>query len=98
MSKFQPLSTYQQPISSGYKLLPFRFTQLDEQDYVLTNQAGEFIVLTRSALNLFVHHKLPGSGRLYDDLKSKHFLMDSDSSAAMELLPLKVRTKLQRTR
>jgi hypothetical protein len=45
VSNFQPLSAYQQPLVDGYRLLPFRFTSLNDREYVLTNQAGEFIVL-----------------------------------------------------
>ena len=96
MSKFQPLSAYQQPLADGYQLLPFRFTSLDDHEYVLTNQAGEFIVLERPTLEALVRHQLPAMDRFYDDLKSKHFIIDRDSSVAMDLLPLKVRTKLQR--
>ncbi len=87
---------YQQPVDDGYALLPFRFTALDDTEYVLTNQAGEFLTLERPALEALVRHRLPGSHPAYDDLKSKHFLMDRDSSVAMDLLPLKVRTKLRR--
>lgn len=96
MSKFQPLSAYLPPLAEGYQLLPFRFTALNESEYVLTNQAGEFIVAERSTLEALVRHQLPPNDPLYDDLKSKHFIVDGNSSVAMELLPIKVRTKLQR--
>jgi uncharacterized protein len=96
VSKFQPLSAFQKPLIDGYQLLPFRFTSLDDHEYVLTNQAGEFIVLERRTLEALVRHQLPATDGLYDDLKSKHFIIDRDSSVAMDLLPLKVRTKLQR--
>jgi uncharacterized protein len=96
VSKFQPLLTYQQPLVEGYRLLPFRFTALDDREYVLTNQAGEFLVVERPMLEALVRHRLPATNQLYDDLKSKHFIIDLDSSVAMDLLSLKVRTKLQR--
>jgi uncharacterized protein len=96
VSKFQPLSAYQTPLADGYQLLPFRFTPLNDREYVLTNQAGEFIVLERPALEALVRHRLSGTNGIYDDLKSKHFIMDRDSTVAMDLLPLKVRTKFQR--
>jgi hypothetical protein len=86
VSKFQPLSAYQQPLIDGYQLLPFRFTLLDDHDYVLTNQAGEFIVLERPTLEALVRHQLSATDRLYDDLKSKHFIIDRDSSVAMDLI------------
>ena len=96
MSKFQPLSVYQQPLVEGYQLLPFRFTPLNDREYVLTNQASEFVVLERHTLEALVRHQLSASDQVYDDLKSKHFIIDRDSSVAMDLLALKVRTKLQR--
>ena len=96
MSRFQPLSVYQQPQCDGYQLLPLRFTLLNYDEYVLTNQAGEFIVLERATLEALVHHQLSAWDRVYDDLKSKHFITDGDSSVATDLLALKVRTKLRR--
>ena len=96
MSKFQPLSTYQQPLADGYQLLPFRFTALNEHEYVLTNQASEFIVLERPTLEALVRTSFLPADELYNDLKAKHFLIDRDSSVALDLLSLKVRTKLQR--
>jgi uncharacterized protein len=96
VNKFQPLSVYQQSLVDGYSLLPFRFTLLAGDEYVLTNQSGEFVILDRQTLEALVYHELPVTGSVYNDLKSKHFLIDSDSSVATDLLALKVRTKLQR--
>ncbi|HZS46076.1 MAG TPA: His-Xaa-Ser system radical SAM maturase HxsB [Blastocatellia bacterium] len=96
MSRFQPLSAYEGSLADGYRLLPFRFTRLDGDDYVLTNQAGEFIVLDRITIEKFVRHDLPAQSPVYGDLKSKHFLLDADSGVAIDLLALKVRTKLRR--
>jgi uncharacterized protein len=61
VSKFQPLSAYQQPLIDGYQLLPFHFTSLYDNQYVLTNQAGEFIVLERPTLEALVRHELPAT-------------------------------------
>ena len=40
MSKFQPIEFYKKK-DKGYDLLPFRFTSLDEENYFLSNMAGE---------------------------------------------------------
>ena len=96
VNKFQSLSTYQQSQEDGYGLLPFRFTSLNDSEYVLTNQVGEFVVVDRPTLQALVQHKLCPTTEVYNDLKSKHFITDRDSTVVMELLPLKVRTKLQR--
>ena len=94
MSKFLPLQHYEATLSSGYRLLPFRFTQLNERDYVLSNLAGEFVVMDRAALDLFATRQLNPLGPHYSELKSKHFLLDDDSDVAFDLLALKLRTKL----
>ena len=96
VSRFRSLEYYEQPLSNGYRLLPFRFTKLEGKDYVLTNQAGEFLVLDRHDLEAFVRRDLSIGGLAYNDLKSKHFLIDDDSNVAIDLLALKVRTKLRR--
>jgi uncharacterized protein len=87
---------YETPLAAGYKLLPFRFTRLAGDDYVLSNQAGEFLIAPHADVAAFAQHKLPISHPLYNDLKSKHFLVDDDSNVALDLLSLKVRTKFSR--
>ena len=95
MSKFQSLAHYEASLDGGYKLLPLRFTKLNDTEYVATNLAGEFYILKRCELDALVKHTLEPGSTLYYDLKSKHFLYDQDSDTALDLLPLKVRTKLQ---
>ncbi|MDZ4367605.1 MAG: His-Xaa-Ser system radical SAM maturase HxsB [Afipia sp.] len=94
MSRFQQLADYERPLATGYELLPFRFTALDEAEYVATNLAGEFVVLTRPDLEAFSSQSLLHTSALYQELKSKHFLIDRDSDVAVDLLALKLRTKL----
>ena len=96
MSKFLDLENFETTLSKGYRLLPFRFDRLEGDDYVLTNQAGEVYILPRPVLDDFVNHRLHFDTLYYKDLKSKHMLIDDDSSVAIDLLALKVRTKLSR--
>ena len=96
MSRFKSLRDYEEPLTSGYNLLPFNFIRLENNDYVLTNQVGEYLVLDRRALDDFVHHRIDSSSPHYNDLKSKHLLIDADSTVALDLLALKLRTKLER--
>jgi len=95
VSKFQQIGFYRDPKKAGYQLLPFNFTRLAGQEYVLTNAVGESLVLPRDKLETFINRGLSKIHSEYDDLKSKHFLMDDDSSVALDLLALKTRTKLQ---
>lgn len=91
--RFEPLDHYTKRLDEGYKLLPFSFTALDDKRYVLTNQAGQYAILDRPTLDDFVRHRLTSDKPEYSTLKSRHFLLDSDSSVALDLLALKVRTK-----
>lgn len=96
MSKFAPLSAYEDGRGEGYDLLPFRFTSLDQERLILTNFVGEHHVTSRPTLQAFVNGTLPASGDEYRALKSKHFLIDADSRVALDLLALKTRTKYER--
>jgi uncharacterized protein len=94
LSKFKGLSDYNESLKIGYKLLPFRFIRLDGDRYVATNLAGEYVVLTQEELRQFSGKLIPAGSGIYNNLKSKHFLYDDDSNVALELLALKVRTKM----
>jgi His-Xaa-Ser system radical SAM maturase HxsB len=95
-SKFRSLDSYEATISYGYRLLPFKFTALDESEYALTNYVGQVTLLDLDTLANFVHHTLPSNSEAYKALKSRHFLLDSDSDVAIDLLGLKMRTRLAR--
>jgi hypothetical protein len=88
MSKFKPLQHYEEALSAGYRLLPFRFTQLEGDRYVASNIAGEFVVIDRSKLDEFAKLELAPNDPLYSELKSKHFLLGeaaNQTSASGEL-------------
>lgn len=95
MSKFQDLRHYEKALDAGYHLLPFRFIQLDGDRYVASNLTGEFVVLDRAKLQEFAERQLSPSDPLYSELKSKHFLLDHDSISSVDLLSVKLRTKLE---
>ena len=96
MSKFQPLAAYDAASDGQYQLLPFKFTPLDAERYVLTNMVGEYAVVPRATVHALARHTLRASDPHFLDLKTKHFLKDADSDVATDLLTLKTRTKYQR--
>ena len=96
MSKFRPLVAFEAGLGSNYKLLPLRFSNLDEDRYVLTNMVGEYHILPKATANQFFKHNLSRGSDDYRELKSKHFLLDTDFSVAIDLLALKAKTKLER--
>lgn len=92
-SRFKERDYYKSTLGESYKLLPFRFINLYGNQYVLTNEVGEYVVLNRNTLESFVKKMLPSDSEDYNNLKSKHFLLDSNSNVPIELLALKYRTK-----
>lgn len=78
---------------ADYRLLPFRFTRLDDQRYVITNDVGEHVVVKRDEMVAFARHELPVTSKLYRDLKARHLLFDDESRVALDLLALKYRTR-----
>src|SRR5258708_29931263 len=89
--RFRDSSAFIDPAQS-YRLLPFDFERLREDRYVLTNMAGEFIVVHRTTLEQFIDGKLLPTESGYSELKAKHFLEAPASLLASQLLALKVRT------
>lgn len=77
----------------GYRLLPFRFGRFDSARYIVTNDAGEYVLLPRADLTAFVERRLTPGSATYRTLKAKHFLFDDDARVALDLLALKVRTR-----
>ena len=73
-----------------------RFASLDDNRIILSNDVGEFLVISRQQLEDFIKKRVLTNTKFYYDLKAKHFLFDSDSNVALDLLALKYRTKAQR--
>ncbi|MGS1018104.1 His-Xaa-Ser system radical SAM maturase HxsB [Allosphingosinicella humi] len=94
MARFLELTEFERPLDAGYRPLPYRFMPLAAERYVLTNMAGEYAVMERETLEEFARGRLVPRTQVYDELKAKHFLIDADSDVALDLLALKVRTKL----
>lgn len=76
-----------------YRLLPFRFIQLDDRRYVVTSDVGEHVVVSRDQLVAFVRRELPVTAQLYRELAARHFLFDDESRVALDLLAVKYRTR-----
>jgi His-Xaa-Ser system radical SAM maturase HxsB len=91
--RFRPQAEFLSSPESRYTLLPFRFIALDRKRSVLTNLAGEYAVLPHETLQEFVRHRLAIHSPVYNELKSKHFLLDGESTVGLDLLAVKYRTK-----
>lgn len=92
-NKFIPLIEFEEKEDCTYHLLPFRFVKLENDKYVVTNFVGEYLILHRRELDDLVHKRILSNTPLFYDLTSKHFISDSNSTVATDLLALKFRTK-----
>lgn len=97
MSKFQPLTFYNIQKPQSYALLPFKFERLDGNRTLLTNMAGEFLILPHSEIEKLVEGTLTPASAPYSDLRARHFLSDSlTHKSSIDLLALKVRSRYRR--
>jgi His-Xaa-Ser system radical SAM maturase HxsB len=87
------LREYYLPSKAKYSLLPFRFDRRGSGEYLLVNDVGEYVVLPPDEFHQFASHDLAPVSPFYARLKAKHFLSDSSSSALLETLASKYRTK-----
>lgn len=76
-----------------YRFLPFRFLRLASDRVLLTNDVGEYFLLSSAEFDQFVTRNLDSKSDVFTALKGRHFLFDSDSLAPFELLVRKYRTK-----
>jgi len=95
MSKFESLDKYTNSKSFGYELLPFKFERLEDEIFI-SNLVGEFKILSQNEFEAFVNNHLPFESKTYSDLLAKHFIIEKNTSTPLELLSLKLRTKLSR--
>jgi uncharacterized protein len=95
MSKFRTIDFYKS-FKTGYSLLPFRFTELDAENYVLSNIAGEHLIANKDVLPPLINHQLDPDHPTYIELRARHFLVDDKTSIAPELLAIKLRTRYKR--
>jgi His-Xaa-Ser system radical SAM maturase HxsB len=92
-TQFNNLEYYLDTNNIQYKKLPFRFDRWDNEMVFLSTDTGESLFIDNDSFNGFVANKLSPSTSIYKTLKSKGVLVDSGSSAQINLLASKYRTK-----
>ncbi|MCX5782728.1 MAG: His-Xaa-Ser system radical SAM maturase HxsB [Elusimicrobia bacterium] len=76
----------------NYTLLPFRYHALENKIF-LTNEVGEYIFLDKSTFDDLRTGNLSKDSKVFMDLKSQHFLTDTEVDPVIDLLAVKYRTK-----
>lgn len=80
-------------IKKSYKILPFRFEKYNENEYLLTNEVGEYIFLLSDDFTKFINRQLDVESETYLNLESKHIATTSDIEDVVNMLATKYRTK-----
>ncbi|MCU1329950.1 MAG: hypothetical protein JWN34_5320 [Bryobacterales bacterium] len=83
-------------ISDPYSLLPFRFMRLDAGRHVLTNMAGQHLVVPAGIMPELVERRLPTGHPLVPDLEAGHFVTQGADDVHLELLAAQIRTRQAR--
>jgi uncharacterized protein len=81
---------------ASYDLLPFKFLRLAENRCLVTNLAGEYLIIASSDFEAMVDKRLTPEDEIYPDLVGQHFIAEDDSKAHLDLLATKYRTKFSR--
>lgn len=89
---FLPISAYA-PSEGRYELLPFRFTKFERDQELLVNEVGEYLFVPAGTVARIVDREIEVGSSLYSSLKAKQFVYDISSSANLDLLATKYRTK-----
>ena len=77
----------------AYRLLPFRFHRLRDGREILVNECGEYVFGPTGTARRIVRRELSRTEDLYRTLKAKQFIYDDYSSALLDILASKYRTK-----
>lgn len=83
--------------NNTFKLLPIRFSQVNSDEYIITNIVGEFELVSFSELTAIVNcenEKL--DDKLLSKLYAKHMIYDGESNVPLNMLGLKYRSKISR--
>ena len=89
--RFRPISEFWP--QKGYNLLPFNFERINADRCIITNECGEFLILTRQEVHDLTLRRVPIDSPLYRRLATRHFVIDDTNQSAIDLLAVKVRTK-----
>lgn len=79
--------------SHPYTILPFRFSRLRDDGYLLVSEAGEFMFIDRKSFLSFTGQTMNTTSADFLNLKGKHFVTDTELSPVIDLLSTKYRTK-----
>lgn len=75
------------------QILPFQFSRISSDEYLLVNESGEYIFLDNENFHKFIQGDLSSECPSYLDLKSRHFLSTDHLTETIELVATKYRSR-----
>ena len=80
-------------MNNTYTILPFRFARFNEEEYLLSNDVGEYIFLKNDEFHKFVNGELDPTSDLFYDIESKQIATTDKVEDVVKMLATKFRTK-----
>lgn len=80
-------------MNNTYTILPFRFARFNEEEYLLSNDVGEYIFLKNDDFHKFVKGELDPTSDLFYDIESKQIATTDNVEDVVKMLATKFRTK-----
>lgn len=94
MSKFSPPEAFAPSSPSELELLPLRFEPLSSDRYLVTNDVGDYLVVTKKELNQIVSLDLHPGDRLYETAYSHNLIHRKGNSGQLQLLAMRLRSRM----
>lgn len=80
-------------MEKSYHILPFRFERFTDNEYLLTNEVGEFAFLSDEDFTSFISGSLSVEQEAFWTLESKQILATANIESVISMLATKFRTK-----
>lgn len=80
-------------MSEPYQLLPFRFARFNSEEYLLTNEVGEFAFIANDVFDDLVNFRINPKSEQFLDLQSKQIATTDNTDDVVKMLAVKYRTK-----
>ncbi len=77
----------------SYQILPFRFERFNEEEYLLTNEVGEYIFLKNEDFYSFVNIETDINSDIFQNITSRQIATIDDTESVVRMLATKYRTK-----
>lgn len=80
-------------MTQPYTILPFRFSRFNEDEYLLTNDVGEYVFLRNNDFEKFIRYELNPHSEIFQDIASKQIATTDKVEDVVNMLATKFRTK-----